>query len=93
MLLGSARVSQGEEQQTRRQEAALRAAAVAWTFTECAERPSRAGHCPEAMDAQHGRSRLARTPHAHPLLGHCWPSSRRLGLWHRGYARHARPSR
>ena len=60
MLLGAARVSQGEEQQTRRQEAALRAA-VAWTFTECAERPSRAGHCPEAMDALD----LLREPRTH----------------------------
>ena len=46
MLLGSARVSKGEEQETRMQETALRAAGVDRTFTERAsggrwERPQR----------------------------------------------------
>jgi hypothetical protein len=81
MLLGYARVSKGEEQDTRMQEAALRAAGVERTFTERAERPSRQSHCPEAMDAQHGRnggSHRARTQHANPLLGHRGPPR---GIW------------
>ena len=95
MLLGYARISKGEEQDTRMQEAALRAAGVERTFTVRAERPSRQitvlrpwtrNTVATAAPIAPGRS----TPILCQVIAALLAAP---GPWHRCSARHARPLR